>query len=340
MPTKATTFREAVLKFNPYHDRFGRFSSASGAASMTIRTRSGLWQNAANRSIERAKQHHASTMPTAAQAKTLRGIESRTRNLKKEQFRVVDREGNVVMEKKGEAHSVSYSVGDAREHFPGNITIHNHPSGGTFSTADLSDIGYGATEIRAAAPEGTYVLRNTRYGQSYNGATTKTWYDMRNDIESASMEFKSGIALKKQVRSQFSKESAEISDLANKAVEVMRSKGSDSPEFKKMQSEYTQKSEALTAQIKTATQKAYTDQYDAWYKSHAMEYGLEYEFIPAKSKTRKGFMEEDAMEAVTKSRKGDIVLDQKMNDDVEEIANAIMQEILSNASKVFNRKTA
>lgn len=342
----AKTFNESMVeKFNPYHDRMGRFSSASGAASMTIRTRSGLWQNAANRSIERAKQHHAATMPTAAQAKTLKSIESRTRNLKKEQFRVVDREGNVVMERKGDAHSVAYSIGDARDNFPGNITIHNHPSGGTFSTADLSDIGYGATEIRAAAPEGTYVLRNTRYGQKYDGATTKTWYDMRNDLESASTEFKSGIALKKQVRSQFSKENAEIDELARKGVEVMRSKGSDSPEFKAIHSEYTQKSDALRGQIETATRTAYTDQYHNWYKSHAMEYGLEYEFIPAKSRTQKAMMEDAAMEDVTKARKGDVVLDQKMEDDIQEITDKIMQDILSStgAAKVFgnrNKKTA
>ena len=197
MDKVAKTFNESMIeKFNPYHDRLGRFSSASGAASMTFRTRSALWQNAANRSIERAKQHHASTMPTAAQAKTLKSIESRTRNLKKEQFRVVDREGNVIMEKKGDENSVAFTIGEARDNFPGNITIHNHPDGGTFSTADLSGIGHGATEIRAAAPEGTYILRNTRYGQKYDGATTKTWYHMREDLESAAMEFKSGIALK------------------------------------------------------------------------------------------------------------------------------------------------
>lgn len=45
-----------ILKFNPYHDRLGRFSTAGGAASMTIRTRSKLWQNAADNAIGREKE--------------------------------------------------------------------------------------------------------------------------------------------------------------------------------------------------------------------------------------------------------------------------------------------
>lgn len=56
--TVAKTFTE-VLKFNPYHDSLGRFSSANGAASMTIRTSSKLWQNAADKAIAREKERTA-----------------------------------------------------------------------------------------------------------------------------------------------------------------------------------------------------------------------------------------------------------------------------------------
>lgn len=56
--TVAKTFYE-ILKFNPYHDRLGRFSSANGAASMTIRTSSKLWQNAADKAIAREKERTA-----------------------------------------------------------------------------------------------------------------------------------------------------------------------------------------------------------------------------------------------------------------------------------------
>ena len=56
--TVAKTFTE-VLKFNPYHDSLGRFSSANSAASMTIRTSSKLWQNAADKAIAREKERTA-----------------------------------------------------------------------------------------------------------------------------------------------------------------------------------------------------------------------------------------------------------------------------------------
>ena len=107
---KALSFNTLIEKFNPYHDRLGRFTSAGAAASFTIRTRSKLWQDANDKAIEREKARTAASYPTSAQEKTLKGIESRTRNLKKEQFRVVDGDGNVVMTKQGDKNSVSYSV--------------------------------------------------------------------------------------------------------------------------------------------------------------------------------------------------------------------------------------
>lgn len=51
----AKTFSE-LMKFNPYHDARGRFTTAGGAASMTLRTRSALWQGAADKAIARHKE--------------------------------------------------------------------------------------------------------------------------------------------------------------------------------------------------------------------------------------------------------------------------------------------
>ena len=46
-----------VEKFNPYHDRRGRFTTAGNAASFTIRTKGGAYQrNLTNRAIEREKK--------------------------------------------------------------------------------------------------------------------------------------------------------------------------------------------------------------------------------------------------------------------------------------------
>lgn len=47
-----------VEKFNPYHGPDGRFTTASGATSFTIRTRAGYQQGMADRSIQRAKDKH------------------------------------------------------------------------------------------------------------------------------------------------------------------------------------------------------------------------------------------------------------------------------------------
>ena len=64
--TEAKTFEE-VLKFNPYHDALGRFSSANGATSMTIRTNSKAGQKAiAN---IRAKQKAAGGGGSSAESK-------------------------------------------------------------------------------------------------------------------------------------------------------------------------------------------------------------------------------------------------------------------------------
>lgn len=52
---KARTFAE-VIKFNPYHDSHGRFSSANGAASFTFRTKDPAKQKYADAAVAREKE--------------------------------------------------------------------------------------------------------------------------------------------------------------------------------------------------------------------------------------------------------------------------------------------
>lgn len=52
----ATTFGERVEKFNPYHDRLGRFSSAGGAASFTFRTKDPSKQKYVDAAIARERE--------------------------------------------------------------------------------------------------------------------------------------------------------------------------------------------------------------------------------------------------------------------------------------------
>ena len=308
-----------IEKFNPYHDAKGRFASSGNYTSFTYAPGK---SKAHDLAIERQKERTAGRMPTEAQAKALKGIETRTRNLKKEQYRVVDRDGNIVLQKQGDAHSVSYTMGEARDNIPGNITIHNHPDGGTFSPSDLSDIGHGATEIRAASPEGTYVLRNARYGGRYDAAKEKTWFDMRDDIEAASNEFKTHRQIKSDVRKPFDEQLKPISD----KWEKRRSEGASQEELTALANEYTAKADSFRPQIEAAARKAYVDQYHHWYKSNAGNYGLEYEFIPVQTRTRKGDTMDELFEIVGKSD-GDIVLDRDMHEDIVEITDSIIADM-------------
>ena len=313
------SFTELVEKFNPYHDRLGRFTTAGGAASFTIRTRSGLWQGANDKAIQREKEQHSKTMPTREQESTLKGIETRTRNLKKEQLRVVDRDGNIILTKQGDKHSVSYSVGEARDNFHGNITIHNHPEGGTFSSSDLSDIGYGATEIRAASPEGTYILRNMRVGQKWSNQ--KSWYEMREDYEKASESFKQSRQLKKEIREKHTRENEQMKSLAEK-WEKARNNGASQDELNAIANEYTKINDALKAVVESEVRTAFTNQHHNWIKANSVNYGLEYEFRPTKTRTRKSFYEED-ITMVSKAN-DEIILDRKLNDDIKEVTEDIM----------------
>lgn len=312
-----------VLKFNPYHDRRGRFTTAGGAASMTFRPGASV---AHDNAIAREKERHERIMPTAAQAKTLKGIESRTRNLKKEQLRVVDREGNVVMQKQGDKHSVGFSRGEARDTMYGNITIHNHPDGGTFSTPDLSCIGYGATEIRAASPEGTYVLRNLRHKEKWISGQ-KSWVDMQEDLEAASLDFKSHFSLKKEVRSTFTEDQAKIDGITQKWKKAKDS-GASQEELDKYYKEYDSAAAILRTKVEAATRTAYTNQYHEWYRKHSAEYGLEYEFIPVSTRARKSFYDDAMVNDISIVKSDSIVLDEKMNKDIEELTDAIMVELI------------
>ena len=82
---------------------------------------------------------------TPLQNKTINQIANKTRNLKKEQYRIVNENGEIVLEKKGQEHEVSATLGEKREYLPGAVSIHNHPAGGTFSYPDLRDFGTGAS---------------------------------------------------------------------------------------------------------------------------------------------------------------------------------------------------
>lgn len=334
--------RKILEKFNPYHDRLGRFASADGAASMTIATRDPKKQHLADMAMEREKEKHTAKLlaPTEAQEKELTRIANRTRNLKKEQLRVVDAEGNVVLEKKGDRGEVTFTVGEARDNFNGNIVIHNHPDGGTFSSPDLRTLGYGAKEIRVAAPEGDYLMKAAKTTKS-GRPDTSGWLDLQEKLETDQESFKSYRNLKSQVNKQFEPDHKEkVLVHAEKWLKAKES-GASMEEQQKHIDAYNKANEAWQAEnkpkIEAEARRLMVQQYHDFYTANASKYGLEYTFTP---KSVKKSMENDMEEIddITKSGEGDIVLDGDRNRKILQITEEIITEMGGDLAKQINAR--
>lgn len=108
--------------------------------------------------------------------------EKRTRDLKREQMTVWDKDDQQVIHRQGGKGSVSYSTREAQEYFYGATMTHNHPHGDdrggmsvTFSTADLEPFRFGLKEMRATGAEGTYVLRNKNWNNTKTDKGFEFW---------------------------------------------------------------------------------------------------------------------------------------------------------------------
>ncbi|MGN1195115.1 MAG: phage minor capsid protein [Acutalibacteraceae bacterium] len=72
-----------------------------------------------------------------------------------------DKDGNNILEKKGDASHVSFTKQDIKK-MRGGILTHNHPNDSTFSPNDINMLKYGdLSEIRACTSRGTYILRRS-----------------------------------------------------------------------------------------------------------------------------------------------------------------------------------
>ncbi len=227
----------------------------------------------------------ASAGVTPAQTKMLAEVARRTRNLKNEQYRIINEDGEVVLHKKGNGNAVSATVGEKREHLENAVSIHNHPDGGTFSQDDLNEFGFGAKAMVVATPEGDYTLANKRMGQSnqYEG-----WLAMRNAMDDAGItrdrsfieirnEAQKAPAVKKKM-DQMNKTSeawvnARTAGASQKTLDGLMGK------FEKEQAEYR---ELLQAEQRLVETKPYHD----FYKKNAAKYGFSYSFKEKKKSTR------------------------------------------------------
>lgn len=206
---------------------------------------------------------------SAAVDKTVRQIAKRTANLKNEQYRIIDENGNVVLEKRGDAHSVGATVGEKRELMAGGTSIHNHPDGGTFSSSDFDGFGFGAREIVAATPEGTYSLVNVNYGKKnqYMG-----WVDLRDatrKIDDA--ESKKGFMdNRKQARATVdnSRVGKELRATTDKWAK-RRKEGAGEAELKKLVDKADKLQKEYSKAVEKETRRLETQPYHDFYKKNA-----------------------------------------------------------------------
>lgn len=215
---------------------------------------------------------------TAEQDKAIKRLAKRTANLKNEQYRIIDSDGNVVLEKKGSQHEVSATVGEKRQYLDGNISLHNHPSGGTFSGDDLNEFGFGAKEIVVSTPEGTYRLINKKYGTADQSSG---WYDMRENLYKSVPE-QSGLTLLKQARQNTSntKTAKEMDAISKKWDSIRKSKGNDEAKkyLESTKDKYDSLSKKHKQEVDAEKRRLETQPFHDFYKANAKKYGFDYKF--------------------------------------------------------------
>ena len=214
---------------------------------------------------------------TADQQRAIDKIAKQTRDLKNEQYRIVGEDGQVKAVSKGQKHEVGTTVGEKRDKVPGSVTIHNHPSGGTFSSADFSDFGYGARAIYAAAPEGTYSLANTKYGKKDAKAG---WVAMREAYENSEAGRERGfMELKKAATSTARyQKAAKAAETAAQRYMQARNAGKPQATLDKLMATYNTASQRQSAIYKEELRNAEVRPAHEWLKANAKKYGFKYSF--------------------------------------------------------------
>lgn len=154
----AKTFNE-ILKFNPYHDRLGRFTTGGSAASFTIRTKDPSKQHMADMAISREKERSGQSPATKPQndtprMKTIHSIEDKIRHQNYESAAVIGKDGEMLIYKDGADHYVGFRPYEIAK-MDGNTLTHNHPASSMFSFEDMNMlVQANLSEIRATTREG------------------------------------------------------------------------------------------------------------------------------------------------------------------------------------------
>ena len=132
---KAMTFDD-ILKFNPYHDARGRFTTADAATLFTIHTQDPSKQHLADGGIQREKERDAAERAESPQMKAIHDVEDQIRHQDFESSACVDKDGNMLFFKNGEESEVSFTRDECLS-MKDNILTHNHPASSMFSKEDV-----------------------------------------------------------------------------------------------------------------------------------------------------------------------------------------------------------
>lgn len=220
---------------------------------------------------------HIIASPSAAQEKTLKEIIRKTSNLKKEQYRIIGEDGTIHVVNKGEEHEVKSTVGDKRKYLDGAVSIHNHPVGGTFSTPDLRDFGYGAKMIVVTAPNGEqYRLINDKWGTPEQSSG---WRPLSEAIERDIPKRDSYLADRKAAQEALknSKE-AKAMDKASKQWVKRKAEGASQEELQKYYDEYEKNRLAQKAKVDRKTRSIEVRDFHNYLKKNAKKYGFTYSY--------------------------------------------------------------
>lgn len=279
---KAASNEQIIIrKFNPYHDRLGRFATAPNGTSFTIASRQSNAQNKVDAAVEQAQKQHKAIMPTERQERVLRILADNIRNLDHEEMYLVDRNGLILMQEVGTEGNVYYDRKHAEKVFLGNIVIHNHPSGGSFSVGDISVFEHNPTEIRAVGTKGDYILRNLN--PKHDGP--KNWQDMQEDLRKAIPDFEDKAkSMQAEIEKRYLSRYGEKCLIGEKKYHEAEARGADDEILKRYSDEYEKAYLAFNvkyeAKINAEAREFYLEQFHQWHKQNAANYGFQYEFIP------------------------------------------------------------
>lgn len=157
-------------------------------------------------------------------------LENAIKGLDHEEGAIFDKDGNVILRLKGKEHSIIVDQEDLRK-MNNKVFTHNHPSGNTFSAADIFS-GFGkakVAELRAVTPDGIVYsikpLENASTSKLLATFDTTQKKAIRTFKEGVDRKFKSGIITSEE-RSQILRNDAN-KYVDDKILQMFRSKSKE-----------------------------------------------------------------------------------------------------------------